>query len=232
MKLKKKILTIAAVMALACMTLTGCGEKLVPADQTVGAIFELTAKSNPAPMKDLLGFASEEDVNSTFLAEGADTELVEQFQEQFTAQGLTMSDESVQAFADALEGMLDKLTYTTEIVSEEKDKVVVSLKVNGFSADDMSQITVDALAAMQEKLTEEDQAAIMSGDTDVLTSYMEGYFADLVTGLSSLELSGDTVDIEVSCEKMLVDVSGKEKTAWMPSDLGGFYDDIEACIFH
>ena len=216
------------------MALTGCGgADLAPANQTVGAIFELTAKSNMAPMKDLLGFASEDDVRSTFLAEGSDSDdLVSQFQEQFTAEGVTMSDESVKEFADALEGMLAKLTYTTEIISEDKEKVVVSLKVNSYSAADMEQVTLDALTAMQERLTEEDQMAIMNGDNDILTSYMEGYFSDLVSGLSAMEISSEPVSIEVSCEKMLVDVSGKEKTAWMPSDLGGFYEDIEASIFH
>ncbi|MDE6890611.1 MAG: hypothetical protein K2P30_14835 [Lachnospiraceae bacterium] len=231
--LKKKILTVIAALSVACMALTGCGEKLVPANETIGAIFELTAKSNMTPMKDLLGFASEDDVRSTFLAEGSDSDdLVAQFQAQFTAEGLTMSDESVKDFTDALEGMLAKLTYTTEIVSEDKENVVVSLKVNSYAASDMEQVTVDALNAMQEKLTEEDQMAIMNGDNDILTSYMEGYISDLVTGLSALEISSEPVEIEVSCEKMLVDVSGKEVTAWMPSDLTTFYNDIEACIFH
>ena len=109
---------------------------------------------------------------------------------------------------------------------------MVSLKVNCYAASDMEQVTVDALNAMQEKLTEEDQMAIMNGDNDILTSYMEGYISDLVTGLSALEISSEPVEIEVSCEKMLVDVSGKEVTAWMPSDLTTFYNDIEACIFH
>ena len=233
-RLKTKILTSIAALSVACMALTGCGgADLAPANQTVGAIFELTAKSNMTPMKDLLGFASEDDVRSTFLAEGSDSDdLVSQFQEQFTAEGVTMSDESVKEFADALEGMLAKLTYTTEINSEDKEKVVVSLKVNSYSAADMEQVTLDALTAMQERLTEEDQMAIMNGDNDILTSYMEGYFSDLVSGLSAMEISSEPVAIEVSCEKMLVDVSGKEKTAWMPSDLGDFYEDIEASIFH
>lgn len=143
-----------------------------------------------------------------------------------------MSDESVKEFADVLEEILARLTYTTEIISEDKETVVVSLKVNSYSAADMEQVTLDALTAMQERLTEEDQMAIMNGDNDILTSYMEGYFSDLVSGLSAMEISSEPVAIEVSCEKMLVDVSGKEKTAWMPSDLGGFYEDIEASIFH
>ncbi len=216
------------------MALAGCGSaELAPANQTVGAIFELTAKSNMTPMKDLLGFASEDDVRSTFLAEGSDSDdLVSQFQAQFTAEGVTMSDESVKEFADVLEEILARLTYTTEIISEDKETVVVSLKVNSYSAADMEQVTLDALTAMQERLTEEDQMAIMNGDNDILTSYMEGYFSDLVSGLSAMEISSEPVAIEVSCEKMLVDVSGKEKTAWMPSDLGGFYEDIEASIFH
>ena len=214
------------------MALAGCGSaELAPANQTVGAIFELTAKSNMTPMKDLLGFASEDDVRSTFLAEGSDSDdLVSQFQAQFTAEGVTMSDESVKEFADVLEEILARLTYTTEIISEDKETVVVSLKVNSYSAADMEQVTLDALTAMQERLTEEDQMAIMNGDNDILTSYMEGYFSDLVSGLSAMEISSEPVAIEVSCEKMLVDVSGKEKTAWMPSDLGGFYEDIEASI--
>lgn len=233
-RLRKKILTAIAALSVVCMALTGCGgEELAPATETVGAIFELTAKSNMTPMKDLLGFASEDDVRSTFLTEGSDSDdLVAQFQAQFTDEGLSMSDESVKEFADTLEGMLAKITYTTEIISEDKETVVVSLKVNSYSAADMEQVTLDALTAMQERLTEEDQMAIMNGDNDILTSYMEGYFSDLVNGLSAMEISPEPVDIEVSCEKMLVDVSGKEKTAWMPSDLSVFYDDIEACIFH
>lgn len=223
-RLRKKILTAIAALSVACMALAGCGSaELAPANQTVGAIFELTAKSNMTPMKDLLGFASEDDVRSTFLAEGSDSDdLVSQFQAQFTAEGVTMSDESVKEFADVLEEILARLTYTTEIISEDKETVVVSLKVNSYSAADMEQVTLDALTAMQERLTEEDQMAIMNGDNDILTSYMEGYFSDLVSGLSAMEISSEPVAIEVSCEKMLVDVSGKEKTAWMPSDLGGF----------
>ena len=233
-RLRKKILTAIAALSVACMALAGCGSaELAPANQTVGAIFELTAKSNMTPMKDLLGFASEDDVRSTFLAEGSDSDdLVSQFQAQFTAEGVTMSDESVKEFADVLEEILARLTYTTEIISEDKETVVVSLKVNSYSAADMEQVTLDALTAMQERLTEEDQMAIMNGDNDILTSYMEGYFSDLVSGLSAMEISSEPVAIEVSCEKMLVDVSGKEKTAWMPSDLGGFDEDIEASIFH
>ena len=233
-RLRKKILTAIAALSVACMALAGCGSaELAPANQTVGAIFELTAKSNMTPMKDLLGFASEDDVRSTFLAEGSDSDdLVSQFQAQFTAEGVTMSDESVKEFADVLEEILARLTYTTEIISEDKETVVVSLKVNSYSAADMEQVTLDALTAMQERLTEEDQMAIMNGDNDILTSYMEGYFSDLVSGLSAMEISSEPVAIEVSCEKMLVDVSGKEKTAWMPSDLGGFYEDIEASIFY
>lgn len=58
MKKLKKLLAVVATMAVVCMTLTGCGEKLPPADQTISSLFELAAKNNAAPMKDLLGFAS------------------------------------------------------------------------------------------------------------------------------------------------------------------------------
>jgi len=163
------------------MALTGCGgADLAPADQTVGAIFELTAKSNMAPMKDLLGFASEDDVRSTFLAEGSDSDdLVSQFQEQFTAEGVTMSDESVKEFADALEGMLAKLTYTTEIISEDKEKVVVSLKVNSYSA-------AELFAA---QLRESVGAPLIGARTSGKGYYQQGFgFIQLYTAPNNLTL--------------------------------------------
>ena len=70
-------------------------------------------------MKDLLGFASEDDVRRPHSLQKAPTldDLVSQFQAQFTAEGVTMSDESVKEFADVLEEILARLTYTTEIIS-------------------------------------------------------------------------------------------------------------------
>ena len=60
MKLRKKLIaTVVAAVAVCAVALTGCQQKLEPADQVVGALYDLAAKDDPVPMKNLLGFASE-----------------------------------------------------------------------------------------------------------------------------------------------------------------------------
>ena len=69
-KMKTKLaLLMAAVLMMCSVVLTGCQSKLAPADQVVGAMYDLVVKENAIPMKDLLGFASEDDVRSSLLAE-------------------------------------------------------------------------------------------------------------------------------------------------------------------
>lgn len=233
-KMKTKVLAVIATMAVLCMTLTGCGEKLVPADQTVGALFELAAKDDASKMKDLLGFASDEDVRSAFFEEGADTAMVDEIKNELTSAGIEMTDEEIQKLSDSMTTMLNKITYTAEITSEEKDSVVVTLKVNGFSTDAMTTIMTDAANTMTEKLTasEEDQLAIANGDMDVFNKYMQDYINDFMTGLAGMELDPEPVEITVTCEKLSVEVSGKSKVAWLPTDMDGFSSDIEAAMIH
>lgn len=231
MKKFKKILAVVAAVAVMCMPLTGCGEKLAPADQTVGALFELAAKNNAAPMKDLLGFASEEDVSSAFFEEGANVELVDELKDQLSSAGVELSEEDVQELSDSMMTMLGKITYTAEITSESGDQTIVTLKVNGFSYDEMTQIMMDAATTMTDSLTEEDQMAIANGDMDVFNSYMQQYIKDFVSGLAAMEPSAEASEITVTCEKLKVDVSGKEKVAWLPTNMDGFSSDIESVMF-
>ena len=65
----KLAVLLAAVMMVCSIALTGCQSKLVPADQVVGALYELTVKENAVPVKDLLGFASEDDVRASLLSD-------------------------------------------------------------------------------------------------------------------------------------------------------------------
>lgn len=231
MKKLKKLLAVVATMAVVCMTLTGCGEKLPPADQTISSLFELAAKNNAAPMKDLLGFASEEEVRSAFFEEGADVELVDELKSELESAGVELSEEDVQDLTDSLETMLNKITYTAEITSQEKDTTVVTLKVNGFSYEEMTNIIMDAANIMMESITEEDQIAIQNGDMEVFNNYMQQYVKDFVAGLAALEPTADPVEFTVNCEKLSVEVNGKDKVAWLPSDMDGFSVDVENAMF-
>lgn len=230
-KMTKKVLAVVASMAIMCMTLTGCGAKMAPANETVGALFELAAKSNAAPMKDLLGFASEEDVRSAFFEEGADTELVDELSSQLTSAGVNLSDEELQEITDSMTAVLDKINYTTEITSESSDQVTVSLKIYGYSMDDMNQVMIDASTTMMNSITEEDQLAAAGGDTEVLTKYMQQYITDFLAGLSAMEPKTEPVEVTVVCEKLAVDVSGKETAAWLPSDMNTFSSQIDTAMF-
>lgn len=108
--MRKSFAVLAAtVMTVCSIALTGCQQKLAPADQVVGALYDLSIKDNAAPMKDLLGFASEEDVRSTLMEESANADLVSMFKEQFEAAGVEFSDEEIQEMTDMLQGMVDKL---------------------------------------------------------------------------------------------------------------------------
>ena len=231
-RLRKKILTAIAALSVACMALAGCGSaELAPANQTVGAIFELTAKSNMTPMKDLLGFASEEEVRSAFFEEGADVELVDELKSELESAGVELSEEDVQDLTDSLGTMLNKITYTAEITSQEKDTTVVTLKVNGFSYEEMTNIIMDAANTMMESITEEDQIAIQNGDMEVFNNYMQQYVKDFVAGLAALEPTAAPVEFTVNCEKLSVEVNGKDKVAWLPSDMDGFSVDVENAMF-
>ena len=231
MKKLKKLLAVVATMAVVCMTLTGCGEKLPPADQTISSLFELAAKNNAAPMKDLLGFASEEEVRSAFFEEGADVELVDELKNELERAGVELSEEDVQDLTDSLEAMLNKITYTAEITSQDKDTTVVTLKVNGFSYNEMTNVIMDAANTMMESITEEDQIAIQNGDMEVFNNYMQQYVKDFVAGLAALEPTADPVEFTVNCEKLSVEVNGKDKVAWLPSDMDGFSVDVENAMF-
>lgn len=239
MKMKKKLVALLAVLAVLCMSLTGCGQKLEPADQTIAALFELSAKGNAAPMMELLGYESEEDVFNAFFEDGAavleDTEIIDELVSEFADMGLEISDEELQEFSDVMTAQIEKITYTTEIKSEEKDTVVVTVKVNGLSSDELEQIMYDAADAMAENLTEnlteEEAIAIMAGDMSVITPYMEQYLKDVIAGISEMEIVAEPYEFDVTCEKLSVEVGSGQTVAWLPSDMTGFENNVEASIY-
>ena len=230
-KMKNRVLAVIAIMAIMCMTLTGCGSKIAPADETVNALFELAAKSNASPMKDLLGFASEEDVRSTFFEEDADMELVEKLSNEFTSAGIDLSDEEIQKITDSMMAVIDKINCTAEITSESNDETVVTLTIYGYSKDNMSQIVSDAQTKMFESITEEDQMSIAGGDKEVLVKYVSQYINDFIAGISAMELNSEPVVVTVNCKKLAVDVNGKETVAWLPSNMNSFSYDIVDAIY-
>ena len=81
------------------------------------------------------------------------------------------------------------------------------------------------------KLTEEQQMAIAGGDTDALREFVVSFMTEYMKNVAALEPSAETTDITVECEKLKLDVSGKEKVAWLPSDVNKFAQDVENAVF-
>ena len=219
--MKRNFAVLAAtVMAVCSIALTGCQQKLEPADQVVGALYELSVKENATPMKDLLGFASDEDVKTALMDDSAETDLVSMFK-----------SEEVAEMSNALQGLIDKLDYSAEITDQSKDETTVLLKVKSYSMTDMQNIMVDVMTDMQNNIDEDTAAAIMAGDEDALQKLMQDAVKQYMTKIGEMEPSEEMTELTIKCQRVKVDVSGKEKIAWMPQDLSKFSDEVNNATF-
>lgn len=221
----------AAVMTVCSVALTGCQQKLSPADQVVGALYDLAIKDNAVPMKDLLGFASEEDVRSTLMEDSADADLVSQLKTEFEAAGIQFSDEDVQEMTGAVEGLMSKLDYTAEVTDQGKDETTVLLKVKSYSMDDMQQILLDIMTDMQTNMDEETAMALMSGDEEVMQQVMQDAVKQFMGKLGDMQPVEEMTELTIKCQRVKVSVSGKDKVAWMPQDLTKFSNDVNNATF-
>ena len=186
MRTKRTLTAIVAMMALVCMMLTGCGAKSAPADQSISALFELYAKNDAEPMKNLLGFESVEAVNAAFFEEGADVDVLAEMTAIIEDADVDMTEEEIQSFTDSLMGMVNKISATAEITSEDGDYTTVTLQVKGYSSEEMMTIITDAATVMSESITEEDALAIAEGDMEVYNKYMKQYITDFVNGMAAM----------------------------------------------
>lgn len=229
--MKKLAGLLLAVMMLCSMVLTGCSQKMEPADQVIGALYELALRDDAAPLKDLLGFASEEDVRASIMEDGGENSLLEGVKAEFDAFGVEVTDEELQEMIDSVQKMLAKLTYTAEITEESSDKTTVVLKVTGFSMDEIQQVMMDTQEETISQLSEEEQMAVGSGSPDALRDFAVQFMKDYMANVAELEPTEETQDITVECEKMKLDVSGKEKVVWLPTDVDKFAEDVENTVF-
>ena len=122
--------------------------------------------------------------------------------------------------SNALQGLIDKLDYSTEITDQSKDETTVLLKVKSYSMTDM-----------QNNIDEDTAAAIMSGDEDALQKLMQDAVKQYMTKIGEMEPSEEMTELTIKCQRVKVDVSGKEKIAWMPQDLSKFSDEVNNATF-
>ena len=133
--------------------------------------------------------------------------------------------------SDTIMKLVQKLTYTAAISEQSKDETTVVLTVKSFSNADIQQTMTDLQTEYLENMDEETQAALMSGDEDAIMEFTRQIMKDYVSRLGELEPNGGESEITVKCEKMKVDVSGKEKVSWMPVDMDKFTEDVDNSTF-
>lgn len=228
--MKKKLVAVVVVMAMVCMMLTGCGKKAAPADQTISALFDLCAKNDPVPMKELLGFETEEGVYEAFYENGSEGDLAELMKEAIESAGVEMTEEETQEFIDSMQKMIDKVSCTAEITSQEKDSTVVTLQVTGYSAENMMDVMMELYDEMMASITEEDLNAISMGDEELYNTYMKQFLSDFMTALGEMETEEEPVEVEVECEMLVIEVNGEEQIEWLPVDLAQFEEDVNAAV--
>ena len=236
---KKKLAAILTAVAVMGLTLMGCGQELTPADQNVNALLELSAKNNPKPMMDLLGYETEEDVYNAFFEDGIaaaedDSAIVDELVATLAGTGMEIPEDEIQEFSDAMTDLVNKVTYTTEITSEDKDLVVVTVKVHGISEEELEQVMADAIVTMTDglsNLTDDEIMLIQSGDMSPATPYMQQYLKDVIAGVKAMEPMAEANEFTVNCEKLAVEVGDKEKIAWLPQDMNQFERKVEAALY-
>lgn len=230
MKTMKKSLTIVAMTIALSLAATGCGQKLAPADQTIGALFELVGKNNAAPMTELLGFASEQETISSFIEDAEDLSMAAIVTEAVEGAGIEISESDKSELIQVMTDIEKKISYTAEITSESSNAVEVTLHVKGYRLDDITDIVTNSFNGMMESITEEDLEAIQNGDMDLYKQYTDQFVKDYIAGLKELTINPETIDIVVSCEKLSVEAESGNKVAWLPTNMNKFATDVSDAI--
>lgn len=227
--MKRKVIAIAVALFTVCsLALTGCQEKLAPADQVMSALYELSVKDNAAPITELLGYASEDSARSSLMKEGTATMLDGLVGE---LGDIELDEQELQEIGDILDSLMGKLACTAEITDNSSKETTVVLKVKSFSNEDVEKILEEVQQDMANNMDEETAMAIYNGDQEVASQLMRDILKECLNRFSSLEPLAEETEITVKCEKMRVDVDGKEKISWMPSDIDQFSKDAEASMF-
>lgn len=229
MRMKRKAVSVVAgLLAMCTVAMTGCQAKHQPADQIVSALYEMGVKDNPAPITELLGFESEDAARESLMSTGTAT-MMDQFVEQLG--GVEFDEQELQEMEASMKTMMDKLVCTAEITENGVKEKTVVLKVKSFSAADMGQLMADIQNELSANMDQETAMAIASGDMEVTNKVNREVIKNFIARLSELEPKEEETEITVKCEKLRVNVNGKDKVAWMPSDMTKFSTDAEASIF-
>ncbi len=218
MKLTRRIPALLLVMVmLFSLTLTGCGKKeeIAAPDQVAVALFEMILKDDASSFVNLFGYASEDEARSDIGLDGSIyDELADEMVSQFSGMGMTVTNEQMQDFVEAFMKMFKevKLTAVTKSSDEKAGEAVVTCTVNTFDPEALTQAMTDAMNNL-------DPSILQSGDMDAAM----GAILQAVSGvIGDIKPTDKTADFDVDFELAEMDVNGKTKKVWVPTDAAKF----------
>lgn len=211
---------LLAVVMLFSLTLSGCKkEDPIAGDKVAEALFEMILKDDASKAVELFGYADEAEARSDMGLDGSIyDELADELASQFTSSGMTVSTEQMQEFVDAFMKMFSEVQLTAKVKeSDEKaGTAVVTCTVNTFDPEALTQ-------AMTEAMNSLDPSILQSGDMDAAM----GAILQAVSGvIGDIKPTDKTADFDVDFELTDMDVNGKTKKVWVPTDANKFGEMI------
>ena len=151
-----------AALILAMTVLAGCSRKPEAApDQVAEALFELLFKDDTAPMQEILGGASEEDVRRDFFGGDGGASVARQIQSEMGALGPVLTEEEARNLYDGIREVLGRLDFSASLVSEEDGRAVVSAQIGYYGMDAVTDVLTEAVG---EALNEYGQENLVSDE--------------------------------------------------------------------
>ena len=213
-----------AALILAMTVLAGCSRKPEAApDQVAEALFELLFKDDTAPMQEILGGASEEDVRRDFFGGDGGASVARQIQSEMEALGPVLTEEEARNLYDGIREVLGRLDFSAPLVSEEDGRAVVSAQIGYYGMDAVTDVLTEAVG---EALNEYGQENLVSDEA--YNEFMKLYFNKFVESLGTLTPADGTREVTVEFEIVDVEINGERIAAWMPVDAQKFGTDLTA----
>lgn len=207
----KKRFPLFMCLCLAVCIFTGCGHEKPTAADSVKAIYDLYILEDTEGIS-RLGLSDE---NIASAQSAYDDALAASIRSNFSASGLEIDEESLNAICQARRDALASMTAEFTVSSETGDRAQVLLSTTYF---DEQALDADAAYGARD---EADQAKI--SDHDQYMEYvMKCYTQNLIEGYQAVAPSDETVTITIDCRII--------NNVWMPTDMSSFGNDLAQAI--
>lgn len=225
--LRKSIFALSMTFVLLfSLMLTGCGaEKPAQPDQVAVGMYELFIKDDVSKMCELFGYASEEDARVDLIGEAGElrASILEGLVVEMKSLGLEMTEEELEPVLDATMAMLEKLKFTAVVaeIDEKAKTATVTATIDCYDP----QMVAEMSEGIMGELIETFDPTILTTEAGFM-EFMKAYLAEYAAAMHTIEPSGDTREFEVSFELVKVEIDGKNKNVWMPTDANQFGMDL------